>query len=185
MFHYQKIYYFVDHFNALELLKLDKKINIIYRNYHKYVNKLELKKLVNYCRVHGKKIFIANDLKVALELNCDGLYLPSFNRTLKYKNLQLRKKFKIIGSAHTISEIKIKELQNCEIIFISPLFFNLKKKSYLDIIKFNLLSISTKSKVVALGGINENNIKKLNMTKVCGFAAIKFFKGQKKSPPSL
>ncbi len=177
MFHFQRIYYFIYEFNALELLKLDKKIVIIYRNYNKPINKIELKKLVNFCKIHGRDVFFAGDLKVALKFNFSGLYLPSFNKILKYSNIKLKKKFRIIGSAHTIREMRIKELQNCQEIFISSLFFNPKNKNYLGITKFNLLSLLTNRKVIALGGIQKRNIKKLRLTKVSGFAAIRFFKG--------
>ena len=54
------------------------------------------------------------------------------------------KNFKIIGSAHNSIEIKIKEKQNCEKIFISPIFKTEKNKKFLDTIKFNLISKSNK-----------------------------------------
>ena len=65
-----------------------------------------------------------------------------------------REKFKIIGSAHNVSEIKIKEKQNCEEIFLSPIFKTDKHKNYLGTVKFNLQAIETEKKIVALGGIN-------------------------------
>ena len=88
--------------------------------------------------------------------------------------------FKIIGSAHNINEIKIKEKQNCEYIFLSPLFKTNKHKYYLDIVKFNLISNATKRKIVCLGGINSNNLKKINLTKSKGIASISWIK--KKRP---
>ena len=33
----------------------------------------------------------------------------------------------------------------------------------------------TKKKVIALGGINNNNIRKINMLNISGFAAIDYF----------
>ena len=85
-------------------------------------------------------MFLSNNINLAKKLGLDGVYLPSFNKNLKYSNLQLSKEFKIIGSAHNISEIKTKEKQNCEYIFLSPLFKTDKNKNYLDVIKFNLIS---------------------------------------------
>ena len=40
----------------------------------------------------------------------------------KYKNLNSKKNFKIIGSAHNSIEIKNKEIQGCSSIGIAPLF---------------------------------------------------------------
>ena len=92
------------------------------------------------------------------------MYLPAFNQYKKYHNFSIYKNFKIIGSAHNIKELKIKESQNCEKIFISPIFKTEKNKKFLDIVKFNLLAQSTKKKVIALGGINTENLKKIRLT---------------------
>ena len=105
-------------------------------------------------------------------MNLDGLYLPSFNKSLKYSNLNLKKGFKILGSAHNISEIKTKEKQNCEYIFLSPLFKTNKHKHYLNVIKFNLISNITKKKIVCLGGISSKNLKKIYLTKSVGIGSI-------------
>ena len=88
----------------------------------------------------------------------------------------MRKEFKIIGSAHNINEVKIKEMQNCEEIFISPIFKTSKHKNFLNILKFNLITKETKVKIVALGGINDQNLKKINLTKSKGVASISWIK---------
>ena len=102
--------------------------------------------------------------------------MPSFNKKLVYSNLNIRKKFKIIGSAHNISEIKIKEKQNCEEIFLSPIFKTEKHNNYLDTIKFNILAAKTNKNIIALGGINSNNLKRVNSTKSIGIASISWIK---------
>ena len=79
-------------------------------------------------------------------------------------------------------EIKIKENQGCSLIFLAPTFKVNKSKNYLGVIKFNLLSQLTNKKVIALGGVNEFNLKKINILKADGFASISFFK--KKAPIS-
>ena len=60
-------------------------------------------------------------MKLAMRLNLDGVYLPAFNNISNYSNIKLKNKFTIIGSAHNIKELKIKENQNCKEIFISPI----------------------------------------------------------------
>ena len=52
--------------------------------------------------------------------------IESTNKNLNLKTTNLKRKFRIIGSAHNLKEIKIKELQKTEEIFLSPLF---KKKN--------------------------------------------------------
>jgi len=116
---------------------------------------------------------LANNIKLALKLNLDGVYLPSFNKTLNHLNYPIKKDFFIIGSAHNLKEIRLKENQKASHIFVSSIFK--KEKNYLGFYKFNNLSKMTKKKVVALGGINNINIKRLSMLNISGFAAIDYF----------
>ncbi len=172
MNHFYNVYYFIDKFDSDEILNLDKKINIIYRNYHSKINDDEIKKIKKICLLGKRKFFISNNLKVVLKHNLDGLYIPSFNKNLNFKNINTKNKFNIIGSAHNLREIKIKEKQGCSLIFLSPIFKNSKKKTYLEIIKFNLLSIASSVGTIALGGINNSNIRRLYCSKVKGYAGI-------------
>ena len=73
-----------------------------------------------------------------------------------------------------LKEIKIKEIQNVNSIFISSIFK--KNKNYLGINKFKLISNLTKKKVIALGGVSKKNINKLKLLKNKEFAGISYFK---------
>ena len=108
-----------------------------------------------------------------MKLNIDGAYIPSFNNNLRHLSYSIKKKFKIIGSAHNLREIKIKENQNVKKIFLSSLFK--RNKNYLGINKFKLISKLTKNKTVALGGISKKNVKKLKLANCYAFAGISFF----------
>ena len=121
-------------------------------------------------------MYLSNNINLAIKLKLDGVYLPSFNKKLGYKNLNHKKKFRIIGSAHNISEIKMKEKQNCDEIFLSPIFKTEKQRQYLDIIKFNLQTLETNKRIIALGGVNLNNLKRVNLTKSEGVASITWIK---------
>lgn len=176
MIHHYNIYYFINKFDSDELLSLDNKINIIYRNYDKKNDKIEIKKIIHFCKIHKRKIFISNQLKIALNYDLSGIYIPAFNKNLNYKNINFKKKFKIIGSAHNLQEIKIKEKQGCEEIFVSPLFKTPKKKNFLNISRFNYLCTLSKKKIIALGGINTKNLSRLKSTNSQGFASITWIK---------
>ena len=172
-----KIYYFINEFNLTDLSKLSKNINIIYRNYQKKITLNELLTLKNFCNNSKRKLFISNNIKLALELKLNGIYIPSFNRKINYiSTFSLPKNFKIIGSAHNFQEIQIKKKQGCKEIFISPLFRVKKKPSYLDIYNFNKLTNDKNLNFVALGGINQKNYKKIKLTKSSGFAGITWIK---------
>ena len=173
-------YYFINKFNPDHIKKLDKNVSIIYRNYHSIIDINLLVKIRDFCKNNSRKFFLANNIKLALKLDLDGVYLPSFNKDLRHLNYIYKKKFLIMGSAHNIKEIRLKEKQKVKLIFLSSLFK--KNKNYLGLYKFNVLSSITRKKIIALGGINLNNIKKLKMLNLSGYAAIGFFEKTKKRP---
>ena len=75
--------------------------------------------------------------------------------------------------AHNIKEVRNKELQNVKKMFLSSLFK--KNKNYLGINKFRLLSNLTSKKVVALGGITKQNLKRTKFLNITEFAGISYF----------
>ena len=79
----------------------------------------------------------------------------------------------LLGSAHSIKEIRTKELQKVNVIFLSSLFKN--NKNYLGLYRFKLLSNLTKKNIVPLGGISDKNLKLLNLINCFGFAGISIF----------
>jgi len=168
-----KVYYFINKFDKNNINKLNKNIALIYRNYNKKLDKNLIIKIKKYCKLKKRKFFLANNIKLALNLKLDGTYLPSFNNDLKHLNYPKRKNFFIIGSAHNYKEIQKKELQKVDIIFIASIFN--RKKTYLGFNKFKLLTKLTNKKIIALGGINKNNLKKINLLNIYGYSGINLF----------
>ena len=167
-------YYFINKFDSNNIDKQKINTDIIYRNYDSKNNLNTIIKLQKYCRKKGFKFFLSNNIKLALQLNLDGAYIPSFNNRTNHLSFSYKKKFLIIGSAHNNKEIKIKEKQGVNIMFLSSIFK--KNKNYLGINRFKLLSKLTNKKIIALGGISNFNLKKLKLTNCSGFAGISFFK---------
>ena len=168
-----KIYNFVNEFNLSDLHQLSKDICIIYRNYNN-INHLEnILRLQKYCKDIKTKFYLSNDIKLSIKLGLDGVYIPSFNKSTKHLSYSFKKNFCILGSAHNLKEIKIKELQRINKIFLSSIFK--RDKNFLGINKFKLLSKLTKKEVIALGGISKKNIKLIKLTKSLEFAGISYF----------
>jgi len=172
-------YYFINKFIKSHIDKQDKGTAIIYRNYDQIVDEKLIIKIKNYCKKKGNKFLLSNNIKLAVKLNLDGAYIPSFNKNTKHLSYSLNKKFIILGSAHNIYEMNTKGLQNVNAIFLSSIFK--KNKNYLGINKFKLLSLLSKKPLIALGGIKNNNLMRLNLINCFGFAGISFFE-QKKGP---
>ena len=174
-----KKYYFINKFDTKIIDKQSINTNIIYRNYDSNNNLNTIIKLKNYCKKKGYKFFLSNNTKLAINLNLDGAYIPSFNKNVNHLSFSIKENFLLIGSAHNNKEIKIKEKQGVSILFISSIFK--RNKNYLGLNKFKLLTNLTNKKIIALGGISNKNLKLLNLTNCIGFAGISFF--QKKTAP--
>ena len=172
-------YYFINEFNQSHIDKQDKGTSIIYRNYNQKLDEKLILKLKNYCKKKGNKFLLSNNIKLAIKLNLDGAYIPSFNKDKKHLAHSIKKNFILLGSAHNIYEMRTKELQNVNTIFLSSIFK--KNKNYLGINKFKSLCLLSDKPFIALGGISVNNLKKLALTNCHGFAGISFFE-QKKGP---
>jgi thiamine monophosphate synthase len=166
---------YVDNLNEENIIKLDKKVQIIFRNYKNDLKNKELQAFVNFCKKHKRKIYLSNNFKKAKDCGFDGVYIPAFNKLTKDYKIGIKEKFTTLGSAHNIKDLIIKKKQKIDMIFISPLFKNKKNKGYLGIIKFNLISKNSNNKIIALGGINQNNKNRLSLLKINGYAAISYF----------
>ena len=183
-----QIYFFLEELNSINIFNLKKlkKISLIYRNYSKvnYIDRAY--KIKQFAKQYRHELFISNDLSLAKQLSAN-LYIPAFNKTLKYINKN-NKKIKVIGSAHNYSEIQKKILQGCSSIFVSSVYptNSRPKKKTLGILKFILFQQHYKSKIniCALGGINCTNINKIYYLNPAGIG-LKTFLEQKQKQKKL
>ena len=167
-------YYFINKFDTNSINNQDKHTIIIYRNYSSNTaNEKLILKFKKYCRKKKIKFYLSNNIQLAIKLDLDGVYIPSFNKNTQHLAYSFKKNFKIVGSAHNLREIRIKEKQKVEKIFLSSLFK--ENKNFLGINKFNLISKLTKKEIIALGGISQKNKKKLKILNHSGFAGISYF----------
>ena len=186
-----KFYFFTNTLDEIitKNIKNFKKLSFIYKsNSINDINHTNINTIKSFCRKNRIPFFITDDFKLAKKYGADGIFLSSSYK--KIGNIILKKKnFKIIGSAHNQLEYFLKKKQLCEMILLSPLFYNKKysQNMILNVCKFNLISMDWKKKICALGGINLNNLKKLNMTRSSAAAFISLMKqnGQKKSPLTI
>jgi thiamine monophosphate synthase len=128
-------------------------------------------------RKNNIRFFVYNNAKLLLKYKTNLLYISSYNRCF-YKHLKLvNKKIFILGGAHNAIEINRKINQGCDAILLSRVFETKDKKGFLDINKFNYLSNIFPVDFYALGGINQNNIKKIkNSTRSKGICVMSAYK---------
>jgi len=166
-------YYFINKFDQSHIDKQCKETTIIFRNYNQKIDKKLILQLKSYCKKKGNKFLLSNNIRLAINLDLDGVYIPSFNTDKRHLSYSFKKNFIILGSAHNIYQMRTKELQCVSAIFLSSIFK--KNKNFLGLNKFKLLSFLSNKPVIALGGISNNNSKKLKLTNCLGFAGISFF----------
>ena len=157
----------------LSIKNKSNKINIIYRNKKKIENINELNQFRRICKQKRIRFFVSNNLKLASKLKADGIYISAFNKDLSLSRLK-KTKFRIIGSAHNFKELNTKIMQGCTDILFSRIFQTsyVNKQGYFGIIKYNLLTLKFKKKIVPLGGIRLGNLNKLKITRCEAFAIL-------------
>ena len=175
---FYKHYVFLDEINDLiktNLLKF-KNISIIID-----INQLDKKNsanqnfIIDFAKKNKIPFFLKNNFQNCIKYKANGIFIDSFNKKIIKPSL-LKKEFKIIGSVHNQLEFEKKLHQSCDILMLSPLFFNEKysKNQILNTHKFRHISLNWNVNLCALGGINANNLKKITISKVKIVAFKKF-----------
>ena len=131
------------------------------------------KKIIKICRKHGVKFLVNDDPILALKVNADGCHLGQKDMSIIRAKKIL--KDKIVGiTCHNSIKLAKKALMNGADYIAVGAFYKTKTKK----VKFKantsiLRKIKTLSDnpVVAIGGINEKNYKKLLLNKA-NFLAI-------------
>jgi thiamine-phosphate pyrophosphorylase len=177
-------YIFIENFNSSieEKIKKFKQFSIIYEN--KTIPSENFFKILKFCKKNKAKLYILDNFKMVIKYRLDGLVISSKNKIVsKILFSQIKKKIEILGKVHNQLEFYQKKNQNCDFVFLSPLFFTKKysENKILKISKFNLISLHWKLKLIALGGIKDSNYKKLKMTKSVGIG-FKSLLNDKKKP---
>ena len=75
-----KKYYFISEYDTNLIKQQDKKTNIIFRNYKSKLDITKIKILRDFSKKKGCNFFLSNNVKLAIKLKLDGVYLPSFNK---------------------------------------------------------------------------------------------------------
>ena len=146
-------------------IKKFKKVSIIY-----YIEDFQLfnenncKLIRNFCKNINAPFYIVNSIKDMAKYKANGIYIKADNKRIILKKYN---KLKIIGSVHNRLDYFFKKNQNCNMVMLSPLFYNNKysNNKILGTAKFRLITQGWKIDVCALGGINKTNINKVKLIK--------------------
>ena len=78
------IYYFIDKYNIEELTNLEKNIDLIFRNYEQNPKPEIIKLIKKFCKSDNRNFYISNNIKLAIKLGLNGVYIPSFNKKINF-----------------------------------------------------------------------------------------------------
>ena len=166
-----------------EILKyLKKDMGIIYRNNQKKDALSKTKKFLKKCKERKVKFFFAGSICQASSLRITNIHIPENLLRMPTKaGLHLRrinKKLLVTASAHSYPAIVRASQLGVSAILLSPVFKTESnfRKNNLGIIRFSMLTNKSSSPIVALGGVNKQNVKKLYFTNASGVAALNAFK---------
>ena len=140
--------------------------------------------IIKFAKKNRIPFLIKNNFQKCIKYKANGIFISSDNKKIT-KPILLKKNFYIVGGVHNQSEYAQKSKQKCNLLMLSPLFFNEKysKNKILNISKFNNKTIDWDIDLCALGGINSKTLKKIRLTKcvAVGFKKI-IYNAQIKKP---
>lgn len=159
--------------NPLDICEnLPNKTGILIRSYG---DKNKERIIKNICNIKKRRLFnVLVSGKHEKISNIDGAHLPSWVNNSFYINKKL-----ISMSAHGAKDIRKSINIKADIIFISPVFQTSSHRLnsyYIGVIKLGLMARLFKKPVIALGGINNKNIRRLKGLPIFGCAGIDVFK---------
>ena len=186
------LYFFTDRKKISDLnqvLKnLPKKTCIIFREYDLQDKEREGLALeyLKISRQFDYDFLVGKDLNLALKIKCDGVHFSDndLHKSL-FKIRYFCKKNKLIFSfaLHNTKNLFYLRKLSPDIVFLSPIFATSSHKNQRPLGLFNYLKISkifnkknTKNNFFPLGGIDLQNLRRLNKINISGFGAIDFFK---------
>ena len=174
--------------NALYDVLRSKKVSFFQLRLKKESFKKKLiigKKIKKICEKFSVKFLINDDVLLAKKLNADGCHLGQ-------KDMNILEARKIIGNKiigitchNSIKLAKIAIINKADYIAIGAFNFSktkkVKYKASINLLK-NVRKI-TKTRIVAIGGINSNNYKKLLLNKANFLAISSYIWKNKKQKP--
>ena len=136
------------------------------------------KYLKMFPKEHLGKVIIHTHHRLALKYNLKGVHITEkkkkkkFSTAVKMKLLAFFKKNLIITSSFHSANDLLHDKKNYEYVFLSPVFQSISKKNYGTAFSEETLKrvlSKTHHKVIALGGINSQNVPK---AKEYGFSGV-------------
>ena len=126
------------------------------------------------CRTYGVPFVINDNIDIALAMNADGVHVGQKDMEVSKVRAKLGPD-KLIGvSAQTVEQAVKAEKEGASYLGVGAVFATDSKLDAIEVSHETLKEIckSVEIPVVAIGGINKENIKELSESGICGVAVI-------------
>ena len=189
---FNSLYFFTDRKKIGDLnqvLKnLPKETCIIFREYDLPSQEREelALKYIKIAREFGYNFFVGKDFNLAMKIKSDGVHFSDNDLTkslLKIRYSCLKNKLNFSFVLHNPKNLFFLRKLRPDIVFLSPVFTTSSHKTKKPLGLFNYLKIAkifnkkiAKNNFFPLGGIDLQNLRRLNKINITGFGAIDFFK---------
>lgn len=134
----------------------------------------EAVKIHELCRKYNVPLIINDNVEIALKSNAEGVHVGQGDMSVLDIRKAVGRKLIIGASAHNVYEAVEAEKNGADYLGAGAVFGTKTKNDANPLSKETLSEICTNVTipVVAIGGINENNISELKNTGICGAALI-------------
>jgi thiamine-phosphate pyrophosphorylase len=159
--------------------RLPKGAGVIFRHYQVPNRKEIAQELVLLCRPRRIKFLVADDWRLAMQINADGVHLPE-HALQNWKGCGSgvgSKNLLITAAAHSQKSLWAAARVGVNAVLVSPVFptASHSEKVPLGLTRFANMCRVSPVPVYALGGITENNLTRLQNCGCVGVAGIGLF----------
>jgi thiamine-phosphate pyrophosphorylase len=135
--------------------------------------------LIALCRPRHIYVLVAGDARIALAAGADGLHLPE--AMLARRNQPLRPSMLLSVAAHSPRALAKAATTGADFALLSPVFPTQSHPEgrAIGVLRFSAWAKKAALPVYGLGGINDQNIRRLRCSGTAGWAAIE---GLSKNP---
>lgn len=126
------------------------------------------------CRQRRVKLLIADDVALAVRLQADGVHLPEA-RLARLSGLRARfPHWLLTAAAHDAAALAEAARRGADAVFVSPVFATAShpRAETLGAVRLAALAASVRVPVLALGGVDGDNVQRLTPARVAGVGVI-------------
>lgn len=156
------------------LSRLPPGAGFIFRHYETPGREAQARALRQLCRQRRIKFLLAGDWRMALRLRADGVHLPEYLAHRAAAIRAVNPNAIITAAAHGEAAMHRARRHGANAIFLSPLFATQSHPTArpLGVVRFARLAQQSRIPVIALGGINAANTRRLKGTRTAGVAGV-------------